>query len=83
MINTRGQHPFHIYGAILADISKILQRQWVVQVTHVLREANSSADVLAKIGTEQQDVLKLWHDPPNDVLPSLLSDRLGVILTRL
>lgn len=51
--------------------------------THVLRQANGSADVMAKLGINQQEALRLWPDPPDAVAANLLADSLGIISFRL
>ena len=70
---------YHIYDSILVDIGELLHRSWTMKVTHVLHEANSCADIMAKIGANGQDGLKLWQDPPQQVLSSLLANSLGVV----
>ena len=69
----------HVYGATLADVAELLQRQWEVKITHVLRGANTCADFVAKVGANNQHFLEMWLAPPQNVLPILNADRLGTI----
>ena len=52
---------------ILADIQSLLERQWQVEITHILRESNYCADAMAKRGANQSDALRNWHLPPSEL----------------
>ena len=43
-----------------------------MKIAHTLREANSSAIVMAKLGAAQQDPIKSWSNPPLEVSACLL-----------
>lgn len=75
--------PFHVYGVVLADIADLIHRHWTVKVTYVMREVNASADMMVKLGASSHGTLKLWPEPPNQVLAYLLSDSIGIVYTRL
>ena len=53
-----------------------------VQIEHGYREANSCADRLARIGTDQENLFILYHDPPMDLLELLSSDKNGLYYSR-
>ncbi|KAJ1390067.1 Ribonuclease H domain [Sesbania bispinosa] len=71
--------PFHRYDGILAKILNLLRKDWVVQINHIYREANFGADLLAKMGVDQVDVLRFWDSPLAAASLILLSDRSGTV----
>ena len=44
-----------------------MDRDWVVQVHHIYREANACANALAKRGTHQQNLLSMYNGCPSFV----------------
>lgn len=59
-------------------ISQIAQ----ARIGHCFREANSCADLLARIRTNQDRTFVLYHDPPMDLLQLLSSDKVGLYHNR-
>ncbi|KAK7290734.1 hypothetical protein RIF29_05365 [Crotalaria pallida] len=82
LINLSSVPSFHAYGTVLGDISCILKRNWTVQVLHVLREANSVADGMAKWGSSHTDMDVVWNHPPNFIALALQADCAGVVHIR-
>ncbi|KAJ8763770.1 hypothetical protein K2173_003552 [Erythroxylum novogranatense] len=62
-------------AGLLSKIRAMLQREWVVQVTHVYREANRLADLLANIAVLSSTRRRTWWSPPAAVLSILIQDR--------
>lgn len=74
----------HLHHAILADIEEYINREWQISISHVLREANSCADFLARDGSSDQNLgVKIWEDPPTALRPLLLADRMGTCFLRI
>ncbi|KAJ1390584.1 Ribonuclease H-like superfamily [Sesbania bispinosa] len=57
---------------LLLEIRNLMQKNWDIQLVHVLREANSVADRLAKGAVAMADDYTFWDSPPADVLPFLV-----------
>ena len=51
-------------------------------ISHVFREANACADMLAHLGVDQNDQICIFQDPPAGLGPLLLADAMGVTLIR-
>ncbi|KAJ1388412.1 Ribonuclease H domain [Sesbania bispinosa] len=68
----------HHFAVIIADIHHLLRQSWNCHLSHVLREGNSCADLLAKSCVNQVDILKLWQTPPAFMSSALLVDALVV-----
>lgn len=71
---------FHVHAAIIMHILELLDRTWVVKLTHIYRNANSCADYLAKLGVKQVVDVKRWGDAPREMGSLLLADVLGLRL---
>lgn len=54
----------HCYASVIKAIRMKRQSNWVVDLRHSLREANSCADLLAKLGSQQEDPWTVWMAPP-------------------
>ncbi|KAF7805808.1 ribonuclease H [Senna tora] len=52
------------------------------RISHVFREANQCADVLAKMDSRNDIRLCIWEEPPREVALSLLADALSVSFLR-
>ncbi|KAJ1394298.1 Ribonuclease H-like superfamily [Sesbania bispinosa] len=63
-------------------VKHMLSRDWSVELVHVFREGNNTADILAKQGVIQTVPFVLLNDPPSHVLHSLQADALGVLFPR-
>ncbi|KAK7245668.1 hypothetical protein RIF29_40516 [Crotalaria pallida] len=61
---------------------KLLNRDWVVQVHHVLREANFVADSLAQYGSSYTDLDLVWNYPPNFLALALQANCANIVHLR-
>ena len=73
---------FPYFESIVEEINQLLLLDWDVKVYHVLREANSCADYLAKIGSSTNTAFAILLKPPTDLSPLLLADSKGVFYSR-
>ena len=53
-----------------------------IQIKHCYRQANRCADMLAKMGVEQEIELLNLLSPPMDILQILQDDRVGLYVNR-
>jgi len=65
---------FHHYANILKLIRNYLAMDWTVTIHHILREGNSYADVLAKLGANSPDHLVTVNEPPSCLSFALMGD---------
>jgi len=65
---------WHHYAAIISNVSDLLQRSWRVQLKHSVREANSSANFMAKPGAASTEIWREFLEPPEGLLPQLQVD---------
>ena len=79
--NTRYFDYFY-FKSILQEIDELMLRQWDVKVYHVLQEANSCANFLAKIGSSLVVTLDVMINPPVGLSPLLRGDLRGVLFSR-
>ncbi|KAL6527506.1 ubiquitin-specific protease ubp15 [Orobanche gracilis] len=61
-------------AGVVKRIRSWLKRDWLVQVSFVVREVNMVADFLAKEGRTNSDGFKEWSSPPSAVLHLLDQD---------
>lgn len=74
-----GNIEFHHFGAInVMDIKDLLAREREVQRCHTLREGNSCADFLAKLGAESRSEFHIRDCPPPWIVPLLLANSMGI-----
>lgn len=64
------------------SIQRMLKMNWVARVSHVLRECNRSADVLAKFGLSLSDERMFWSTPPDCLGLVLFEDGMGACVPR-
>lgn len=64
--------------SLVSRTRKLLDSSWLVQVSHVYREANRGADVLANLGCRRGNQLVIYEYPPVQVAHALLSDAMRV-----
>lgn len=62
---------WHHYAAIIHNVKELLERNWNVSLTHTLREANASADLLVKMGAASNISWLDFEDPPDGILTFL------------
>ncbi|KAF7843621.1 ribonuclease H [Senna tora] len=48
-----------------------------IYIRHIFREANQCADGLAKLGSHNQILFRLWECPPPEISLALLADLAG------
>jgi ribonuclease HI len=73
---------WHLFAPIINNIKELMARDWNLQLIHTWREANATADFLAKMGANSNEA---WHEflvPPDGVLPCLQDDALRVQFAR-
>ncbi|MED6197576.1 Epsin-3, clathrin recruitment and traffic between the Golgi and endosome [Stylosanthes scabra] len=65
-------------GSVLySRIDDLIQREWEVKISHIYREANTSADRIASLSLHQDFNTQYWNVPPPGVDILLLADALG------
>ena len=64
----------HVYQSMIVDIQHWLCRSWEVELTHVLREANSYTNFLANEGSRVDDVVIVLDQPPPNLRALLAAD---------
>jgi ribonuclease HI len=69
--------------ALMKKIIELLDGPWEVQITHVYREANRCADMLANMGSEGSSGINYFENPPTRVLQIVEDDARGVSFPRL
>uniref|UniRef100_A0A151UGD4 Ribonuclease H protein At1g65750 family n=1 Tax=Cajanus cajan TaxID=3821 RepID=A0A151UGD4_CAJCA len=72
-----GESHMHHYSNLVQEIHKLLDKDWAVSISHVLRECNKCADYFAKLGLRCPDRLTNFMEPPLDVIPLLQADADG------
>ncbi|KAF7812868.1 ribonuclease H [Senna tora] len=77
-----GDSSFHSLGNILEDIRQLSSSFGKISFRHIFREANQSADFLAKLGLQGSVKLTLWEDPPSGLALALLADSLSTCFPR-
>jgi ribonuclease HI len=70
-------------GALMKKIQRLLQSPWEVKITHVYREANRCADMLANMGSESISGISFFEYPPERVKQIVEDDLRGVSFPRL
>ncbi|GAU31044.1 hypothetical protein TSUD_214800 [Trifolium subterraneum] len=65
----------------LSDSLQLITLDWKVVLSHTLREGNSCADVLAKMGVVANTPLVTTSTPPRTLAKPLFKDANGVIFT--
>lgn len=72
-----GDHPStHPLNSLIGD-SRLLLRRTQFQISHIFREANTSADHLARLGAEQQEAMVVTEESPQSVRIFVRDDWLG------
>lgn len=70
-------------ASLIMRIKKLLTIDWNVCVSHIFREANKCADVLANLGCEVGSHLVIFERLPVQLAQVLLADVMGVSTPRL
>jgi hypothetical protein len=75
-------NPWHHYAVIIHNIKYLLANDWSVKVVHTLREGNTCADYLAKLGAHNPEVYSPIAIPPSEMSLLLLADASGTLFSR-
>ena len=67
---------------LLDDCRQLISQIGQVRISHYFYEANTCADFLAWLGSQQESSFVLFHDPPVGLLDLLSSDRAGLFHSR-
>jgi hypothetical protein len=73
---------WHHYAAIINNIKDNMNRDWQVSLLHTLREGNTCADFLAKLGATSNEAFSSIAIPPVGLNLSLLADASGTWFPR-
>jgi ribonuclease HI len=73
---------FHSYASVIANIKQLMSLEWEVNLSHSLREGNSCADFLAKVGSSNDTKLRIWSSPPEGLNSLLRDDALRLLRPR-
>lgn len=76
-ISSSLHHPCVNYDLIQA-IDILVKRQWVVQIRHVYREGNITADHTANKGFSIEEHLVSYNNPPSTLRHVLANDVMGI-----
>lgn len=53
----------HAYATVIQHIKDCIRQNWTVRILHTLREGNSAADFMAKLGANSSDRWSVLHHP--------------------
>ena len=67
---------------LLDDCKHLISQIGQVRIRHCFHEANTCADFLARLGSQQDRSFVLLHDPPVGILDLLSFDRAGMYHSR-
>ncbi|MCH83631.1 ribonuclease H protein [Trifolium medium] len=73
---------FAVYHAIIYNIKDILTRNWRVRLVHTLREGNTCADFLVRIGARNPEAYSPLVAPPDGMNLLMLADANGTLFSR-
>ena len=71
------------FSTLIRAIQDLIRRNWRVEITHVYREANFTADYLATLACSLPLGLHVLNSPPKGVLQFMSQDTYGVVYPRL
>lgn len=80
ILNSRDGFEFHLFAYQLLQVVDLINRHWMVHISHIHREANFCADSLAKRGLRAREGLQVWKDPRGVMGSLILHDSLGASL---
>ncbi|XP_023905965.1 uncharacterized protein LOC112017742 [Quercus suber] len=72
-----------VVSAVVDDCRYLISQLPRVRVKHYFREANRCADVLARLGSNQENDFLVFRSPPVDILDFLMADANGLYLNRI
>ncbi|KAJ1378553.1 Ribonuclease H-like superfamily [Sesbania bispinosa] len=73
---------YHQYASTVMNIRDLIAKDWIINLKHILRENNNSADYLAKKGAHQYEALILLDIPRIEMNLMLFADASGVQFLR-
>ncbi|PNY12436.1 ribonuclease H [Trifolium pratense] len=73
---------FHIYAVLIQNIKDLLLGFGTTTLIHSLREGNSCADFMAKLGASSNVEVLIHSSPPPGLRDLLAADSLGVSFLR-
>ncbi|XLR65771.1 hypothetical protein S83_016443 [Arachis hypogaea] len=71
---------FPEFAHIVEEIHRFMLLEWDVTIYHIMREGNSCADFLAKIGSSSNSMFSLIISPQPELTPLLVADSKGVLI---
>jgi hypothetical protein len=69
--------------ALLEGITRLLEFEWEVKVTHSYREANTCADALANIGCSLGTDTTFFEECPSQINHLFVANKMGLLASRL
>jgi ribonuclease HI len=77
-----GVSHFHTFANEIHNIRQLLRKDWNVVIDHTLREGNTCADILAKLGASSSSSMVVLETPPPQLSLALGADARGVAYIR-
>ena len=74
MLSNVEKHMTHVLGAILVEVSNLLNLQWTIDVTLIKRSGNMVAHNMAKMVQSLKESRMIFPEPPICVFNALDSD---------
>ena len=81
LINNMKEVIHHPERALIEDC-RLLKEETGAQLSHILREANKCADILAKLGGTQRELHRRVLIPNDELMEQLMADLVGVSYPR-
>ena len=72
------RHPF---ASVIKRVRDLLTQEWVMQISHIFREANSAADFLVNFGHSIQLGVCFYDTTSNGLAPLLMHDSIGMLFS--
>ena len=77
------EEPANNHANVIQECKEWLQRGWIVNIRHVLREGNLVADKLAKLALKSHSRnITRWLQPPEEVDKLIFQDLIGSRMPR-
>ncbi|KAL9436228.1 hypothetical protein AB3S75_022309 [Citrus x aurantiifolia] len=72
----------NVFHALIVAVQELLSRNWQIAITHIYREANSTADFMANMAHSAPLGLQVFSDPPMGIYSIISQDLFGVTQPR-
>lgn len=59
---------------MVVECSRMLKKDWDVKISHIFREQNRAADVMAKLSFEWDKGFRVFKEPPATIHEVLIED---------